>query len=239
LPTPGIERTKTAIVIFKIKKGFLTNHNLCLPAYVNLRCKQKRKKVMKKNVLLAIALVMSVAVAAVAKEVPGAARLAVVPVKGSEVYKVVYKNEGATRLKLNIYNGASQLIFSETVTGDGFIRPLNFTGLKAGEYTIEISDAGSKTSEKIYYEPLKSSDSSRKVVHVSKMTDGENKFLVSVARVANEKITINIYDANDRVIHTESRAVDGGFAQIYTVKSGKVAAIEVVDQNGNINTSRF
>lgn len=192
---------------------------------------------MKKNVLLIAALLLvSVQISAVAEENPGNTGLAVVA-KGPDVFKVIFKNDRAsTRLRMNIYNASSNLIYTEVVSGNGFIRPLKFAGLVPGEYTIEITDGVSKRTETINYLPA--SSASKKVVHVSKLA-GDERYLISVANAAGEKVTINIYDDFDRLVHTESRQIANEFAQVYNMKNRKVSSIEVIDQAGNKRVSRF
>ena len=91
---------------------------------------------MKTNVLLIAALIMVSSIGAVAEENPGNTGFAVVP-KSADVFKVIYKTEkNYGRVKMNIYNAESQLIYSETVTGGGFIVPVKFSGLAAGAYKI-------------------------------------------------------------------------------------------------------
>lgn len=196
---------------------------------------------MRNNVVLMITalFIFGASISSVANEDPRNSQFAVVQVKGSEVFKVIYKTEVANRVKLNIYNASSRLIFSETLNGDGFIRPLNFAGLTAGEYTIEITDGANKRSEKITYQPVKGSTSiSGKVVHISKVDNG-GKFIVSIARAASEEVTVNIYDNFNNLVHSESKEISGEFAQIYHVKNSKVSAIEVIDASGNKKVSRF
>ena len=192
---------------------------------------------MKRNVLLIAALLLvSVHISAVAEETPVNAGLAVVA-KGPDVFKVIFKNDRAvSKIRMNIYNSSSNLIYTEVVSGDGFIRPLRFSGLVPGEYTIEISDGVSKRSEKINYRPA--APASKKAVHVSKLA-GEEKYLVSVANAAGERVTINIYDEFDRLVHTETRQINDEFAQVYNVKSKKVSSVEVIDEAGNKKVSRF
>ena len=88
------------------------------------------------------------------------------------------------------------------------------------------------------YQPEKVS-ASKKVVHVSRIAGEEEKYVVSLANAGNETITINIYDNFDRLVHNETKKINGEFAQIYTVKNKKVSSIEVVDEAGNRKVSRF
>lgn len=163
--------------------------------------------------------------------------LAVVPVKGSEVFKVIYKGDAVGKVRLNIYNQASELVFTESISGlDGFIRPLNFSGLKAGEYTLEIIDAAGKKVERVNYQPNKSS----KYVHISKVADEEGKFLIAVSGTGKEEINVRIYDSASNLVHNESKVIDGSYAQVYNIKkiTGAVT-FQVTDNAGNVKTVSF
>lgn len=193
---------------------------------------------MKTNVLLIAALFMVSSIGAFAEENPGNTGFVVVP-KGTDVFKVIYKTEkNYGRVKMNIYNAQSQLIYSETVTGGGFIVPVKFSGLAAGAYTIEIADGSNRVTQTVNYQPAKVA-ASKKVVHVSRIIGDEEKYVVSLANAGNETVTINIYDNFDRLVHNETKKINGEFAQIYTVKNKKVSSIEVIDEAGNRKVSRF
>src|SRR6187551_3535402 len=105
-----------------------------------------------KSLLIAALVVISATVSAFAKEEPTKAGLAIVPVKGSQTFKVIYKSENAGTTKVNIYNTESKVIFSKVVSNEGgFILPLNFDGLTAGEYTIELTDVTGTKTEKVNF----------------------------------------------------------------------------------------
>lgn len=190
-----------------------------------------------KSLFLAALVTLSVVVSAVGKDEPRTTGLAVVPVKGSQVYKVIYRTESQSRIKLNIYGPQSQLIFTESFAGiEGFIRPVNFSGLAAGEYTIELVDATGKKVERVNYQPYKAA---RKNIHIASIAKEDKKYLVSIADAGEETITVSIYDSLNNVIHTESRNVKGSFAQVYVVKTPGSVTIEVTDEAGNTKVSRF
>ncbi|MBT1708287.1 hypothetical protein KK062_08630 [Fulvivirgaceae bacterium PWU5] len=193
---------------------------------------------MKARSLFIAALFAAASLAAFGKEEPSNRGLAVVPVKGAEVFKVIYKGETAGKVKLNIYNTQSQLVFTETFNGtDGFICPLNFTGLAYGDYTIELIDATGKKTEKVSFKPAVAA---AKNVHISKLAKENGKYLVSVAAQGNEQISVKIYDAANNLVHSETKTVDGNFAQLYTVKNVNGAlTFEVTDNAGNTKTVRF
>lgn len=190
-----------------------------------------------KSLYLAALMVIAAAVSAVGKDEPGSKGLAVVPVKGSEVFKIIYKGESFSKVKLNVYNSSSQIVFSETMNSvNGFIRPLNFTGLQFGEYTVELTDASGKKVEKISYQPSKSESA----VHVSKLQNAEGKFLLSVAKANSETITVKIFDEANNLVHMNTKAVSGDFAQLYTLKDvAGAVTFEISDNTGSIKTVRF
>lgn len=190
-----------------------------------------------KSLFLSALLTLSVVASVVGKDEPRTAGLAVVPIKGSEVFKVIYCSEVQSRIRMNIYNEQSQLIFTETVNGtNGFIRPVNFTGMPHGQYTIELVDASGKRTEKINHQALASS---KKNIHISNISAENKRYLVSVAEAGNEVITVRIYDALNNLIHTEKREVKGNFAQVYVVKNSGNVTFEVSDETGNTKTTRF
>jgi hypothetical protein len=183
-----------------------------------------------KSLFLAALLVVSSAVSFAGKDEPRKTGLAVVPVKGSEIFKVVYRGENAGKVKLTIYNNAGTTVYSETINGlDGFIYPINFKGLTSGEYTIEIQDAAGKKVEKVVYQAFKKSNN----FHVSKLSD-DGKFLVTVANKESNVINIRILDKDNNVIHSESKAIEGDFARVYklTTMTGG-CTFEFSDKSGN------
>lgn len=186
---------------------------------------------------LAALLVIGSTVGAVAKEEPTTASVAVVAVKGSDVVRVIYKGITAGKVKVNIYNASSKVVFSESRnTTNGFILPLNFSGLQSGEYTVEVVDAIGSKSEKINYQPLKSETA----VHVARLAES-GKFLLSVADNGSEVVTVKIFDEFNNLIHTSSKQFEDGFAQIFSIKSKTVGSytFEVINSEGNTTTVRI
>jgi hypothetical protein len=183
-----------------------------------------------KSLFLAVLLVVSSVASFAGKDEPRKTGLAVVRIKGSEVFKVIYKGEVAGKIKLNIYNGAGNIVYSETISGlDGFIYPVNFKGLSSGDYTIEIVDATGKKVEKISYQLAKKESN----FHVSKLSES-GKFLVSVGSKTDAKINIRIYDKNNNEIYSETKEISGDFAQVYKLDDSSAGyTFELSDAAGN------
>src|SRR5690242_14302207 len=86
--------------------------------------------------VMAISLMGSVAFA----QESASAKFAVVSQNNPGVFKVIYDNPGASKAKMNIYRSNGERIFSEAVSVDGFVRPINFKGMYNDKYSIELID---------------------------------------------------------------------------------------------------
>jgi hypothetical protein len=184
---------------------------------------------MKKMKSLLIALMVAGSVAALAGN--GEPRMTVVPFQGTDVYKVIYKGNEVSKVRLNIRNAHGGVLHSETITGmDGFIRPLNLKSLSSGAYTIELIDGNDRFVEQI----ILNRNQDQKAIHVSRIVDQPGKFLLAVVNARDESIRIRIYDNRSRLVHDEERVVSGDFAQVYNVHHNAPGrySFEVVDAKG-------
>ncbi|MEJ7646346.1 MAG: hypothetical protein WKF87_17245 [Chryseolinea sp.] len=188
-----------------------------------------------KSLYLAALLFVGATIVAPGKELPEANAMTVVAVKGSNVVKVIYKGTTNGKLRLNIYNGSAQIVYSEIRNSkEGFILPLNFSGLAAGEYTVEVIDASGARSEKISYQPAGSLSN----VHIAKLAES-GKFLLSVANDSHEDITVKIYDQENNLVHTSSKQVDGDFAQVFSIKNFTGVTFQVTTSKGSTKEVSF
>ena len=95
-----------------------------------------------KSFLIAALMVIGVAVAN--------AQSVVVERKSSTVFKIMYREKTAGKVKMSIFNAAGTEVFAETFKEvKSFARPLNFVGMEQGEYTVELVDNNGKKVEKI------------------------------------------------------------------------------------------
>lgn len=189
---------------------------------------------MKKNVMVALALIVSVAAFAIDPVNP---KLVVMSGKNTGIFKVIYEGAQAGAVKMNVLNSTGKLVFTETIKGvDGFVRPVNFNGMEAGEYTIEIVDANGKQIQKVNYK----NDSTIKNVHVAKITGAEAKYLLAVANDQEETINVRIFDGNNNQVHEETVKVAGNFGLVYNLKQVAGApTFEVTDKTGNTRVIRY
>ena len=192
---------------------------------------------MKTRSLYLVAFLLMSAVATFGNDEPKTSGIAVLPMKGTEVFKVIYANENANKVKVTLYNASSQIVFSESINSTtGFILPLNFSKLAFGEYKLELTDVTGTRTESIKYQPAKSNDN----IRVARLTNEQGKFLVAIANPKNEKVTVKIFDNYNNLLHTEVRTVSGDFAQVYNVKNlTGSCTFQVSDNEGTVKTVQF
>jgi hypothetical protein len=147
-------------------------------------------------------------------------KFAVVGAKQASVFKVIYEGSTISNVSLNIFDQSGVLVYSEVIRGiDKFIRPVNFEGMEAGEYNIEISDANGKQSQKVVVGGIANfSKKSLKGVHVAKVSADSNKYLLSVANNGAEQINVNIFDGENNLVYTETLVLKGDLGKVYTLK---------------------
>lgn len=193
---------------------------------------------MKTRLVLFAMMMVGALMSAVAAEEPVTRGMVVVPVKGSQVYKVIYRGETSGKVKLNIYNDYSRLIFSQSLHAlDGFICPVNFSGLPAGKYTIEVVDTEGRKVQTVSHAVEESAETT---AHVNRLRDQANRYLLSFVSNKTADVTVRIFNESGKLLFEETRPTDGQFAKVYTLAAnfGKVT-FEISDNAGRIKTVTF
>ena len=180
------------------------------------------------SIFTAVLMVIGIAVAS--------AQTVAVEKKSSNVFKIAYKNETVGTVKVSIFNAAGTEVFAETLKEvKSFARPLNFTGMEQGAYTVELVANNAKTVKTIDYVI----ESSLKNVHVAKIAN-ESKYVLAVTTAGNEPINVKIFDSANQLVLDENKSSNNGFATVYNLKNLSGAfTIEVSDQSGNTKTIRY
>ena len=166
-----------------------------------------------RTLFFALLLAITTTALAYGSEGPG---MTVVNVKGSEIYKVIYRGSVGGKARLNIVDAHGNKIHSESFAGlNGFILPVNFKGLQAGNYTIEIVDNTGRYEELVSFNPL----SDTKSIHVTKLVRESGKYLLAIADAKNETISVRIFDQDQRLVYDETKKLSGDFAQVYRMEN--------------------
>lgn len=190
---------------------------------------------MKTKSLLLTALMTVSSLLAVANDDPNNTGLFVISGK-SGVYKLIYEGEKPSAMVLTILNSKGKVVYSESVRGlKGFIRPVNFKGMEADTYTIQLKQDNKVLSASVDYAPeQKSSKVASKEVEA-------RKFAVMVSNEGTETIEVRIFDQDLNLIKTYQETVTGSFGRIFNlseVKSKKFT-FEVYNSAGLIDTLTF
>jgi len=167
-----------------------------------------------------------------------AAGFAVIQGTENNLFKVYYKSDESTDVRLSIINSDNREVFSENFKKvDGFVRPYNFEQLPQGEYTIRLEDGTSVQAEKISYKE----GVVEKLIQVRKLNQDEGRYLVSVSGEGKEVITLNIYDEKtNQLLHSETNLVKNDTAKLYNVsKVSDKVAFEIIHASGNVQRLTF
>ncbi len=161
-------------------------------------------------------------------------RVAVVSQKNPASFKVIYAGEKVGNVKMTILNEKGEVLFSETTKGvSGFMRPVNFAGMTAGEYTIEVSDENGKEVQKVMY-----GSATLEQVHVAKIAES-GKYLLSVGGQGKDEISVRIFDGAHNLVHSEELLINGNYGMVYNLKAVQgTPTFEVMDNLGNVRTIR-
>lgn len=160
-------------------------------------------------------------------------KVVVINQKGSGTFKVIYEGEQKGDVNVAIYSKDGKQVFAETIKQvDGFIRPLNFSGMTPGEYTIQITDKGGKAIQTVSY----LTETAVNKVHVAKIS-GDDKYLLSVPGETHGEINVKIYDGLNNLVHNQNIVVDKDYGLVYNLKQvAGVPTFEVTDKTGNVKT---
>ena len=146
----------------------------------------------------------------------------------STSFKLIYKSEETTDVKVKIFNEQKILIFSETIRmSNGFARPYNFENLSEGEYTIKVDNGSNSLTQKLEFHIVVNT----KLAHLTHMKDG--KYLLSVVGKGEDRLSIRIFNERGEMVHNESEPVYGNFAQVYDLRlMPGPFSFEIKDKNG-------
>jgi hypothetical protein len=151
--------------------------------------------------------------------------------KNGSTFKVFYKGDKTTTVKVTIFNADRKAVFTDVIKNiSNFVRPYNFSNLAEGEYTIEVSDGFETRTEKVNYH----TGAVQKLVNIKPLAGADKKYILTVTGQADsqESVKIKIY-SGDGLIYDKSEEFSGTFGKVFTLNNvtGKVS-FEISDKNG-------
>jgi hypothetical protein len=164
-------------------------------------------------------------------------KLVVIRGQESGIFKVIFEGKDQVNATVSVLDVTGKIVFTETISGkNGFILPMNFKGLKSGEYTVEVKHGGNTLVETINYSAYTRTvePSTIQNVHVAKLSNN-GKYLLSVAKSGNEPITISVFNTKNELVHFETRKAEGDFAVVYDITA--IPGISKFEITGNAGYS--
>lgn len=163
------------------------------------------------SVLVVLAMVCGVSSSALSES-----RVAVI--RNGEVFKVIYKCSDLTNVKVTISNDKGEKVFSEElISAHGFIRPYNFATMPKGDYTVCVTDADGKKTEKICFD--EAATKGKWLAHVGTLGNDHRKVLVAVPAQGASDFSMNVYDKDDQLVYTEDCKLEKEYACVLNLKA--------------------
>ncbi len=184
-------------------------------------------------VMLAMLAITSISFAreATMKSPKALAGIAVIK-SSATAYKLIYKSELQTDVKVEIYNSRNEIVFAETIKlSDGFVRPYNFSSLSDGKYMIRVDNGSNWLTETVEFK----TGEAEKLAHLTTLTDG--RYLLSVPDTGAHELKIRIFEESGKLIYHKMTRTAGDFAQLYKLNSVSGPLLfEVTDEAGLVKS---
>jgi len=79
-------------------------------------------------------------------------KFAVIPGQETGIFKVIFEDQAIVNTTITVFDKAGKLVYTKAIKSkNGFILPMNFTGLRSGDYTIELKNGSTTWMQTINY----------------------------------------------------------------------------------------
>ncbi len=120
------------------------------------------------------------------------------------IFKVIYEGQKPETVQLNVLDENGKVIFSRRIRkANGFMVPVNFSGMEHGTYTIQVSGTSGKYAKSIVYGKTRE-EAGKPVIHVTRLNE-QGKYLLSLVADEASRVSIAILDEANNTVYRESR----------------------------------
>lgn len=135
-------------------------------------------------------------------------QLAVVK-SGDALFKVIYEGKSESPITLQLSASDGSLVYSKKLNSlSGFICPLNFDGMKSGDYLLKVIQGSEASTATITY----STNHASPFAQIKAVAD--RKYAVLVPN-AGTRISVAIYDASNNVVASYVEKVKGSYGKVF------------------------
>lgn len=144
--------------------------------------------------------------------------------KSDVKFDLIYVAEEAGDVYVTIYDAKGNKVSSKTVTdAKSFKRTYDFSKLRPGKYKVVVKNADGTSNEVINYKIKKAILQT----FVTKIPDSKSVKVHVGAFNAERPVTVNIYDQNNKLIHTEEIKNKSSFSKVYDLSGTAAKAVNV------------
>ncbi|MDN4165492.1 hypothetical protein QWY31_08270 [Cytophagales bacterium LB-30] len=144
------------------------------------------------------------------------------------IVKLAYVSSESQSVKVSIYNQENELIFSERITEESFVRPYNLSDAGEGTYTVVVEDKNGKNASEVVYKKTALAS----VVHLQNVYPEEGKVFLRINNLDNDDFTVKVYN-NNKLVHKQTIEDQTQWGQVYDVsKLSEGAYFEVTSTKG-------
>lgn len=156
----------------------------------------------------------------------------------NQKFKLVYLEESAGKVKVNIKNSSGSIVHSQSVENEeGFAQQYDFAKLPLGKYTFEIiRPDGTKIIQKVQHKAaIAEAEIKADVLSISE----NKKFRLAVIKYNDRPVDVSIYNERNELIHSETIKSKAGFRKIFDLSEadGNDFRFDVKNRNSTLSVS--
>ncbi|MGD1958701.1 MAG: hypothetical protein ACFB2Y_07585 [Fulvivirga sp.] len=156
----------------------------------------------------------------------------------SQKFKLIYLEETAGNVKVNIKNAQGNLVHSQLVENEaGFAQQYDFEQLPLGQYTFEIiRPDGAKIIQKVQHiAAIAQAEIKANVLDVN----DNNKFRLAVVKYNDQPVDLRIYNDQDELIHSETIRSKDSFRKTFDLieAEGDSFRFDLKNKNSTLSVS--
>ena len=145
-------------------------------------------------------------------------------IKQAGTYKLIYTKKTHAKVGVQIFDESGKLLFSEQIRNkEGFIRPYNFSELDYGLYTMVITDAKEKVTQKVTHGEKRGSDNKAflQLIKMKELPEKNGVYHLTIVNQGKAEANINVKNDDNEVVFSSTEELNGNYGKLFNLKDLK------------------